>query len=115
MSYVLNFYSGVEPEHHYKAACWAGVQNMLMSYLYLIKNPSGLLAERHALTPNVKFMIDSGAHTLQGSMTKAPFNKWKMRDIEQFLGNFPNRITHFLFGVQPTLRTQGVQLGILLT
>lgn len=88
MSYVLNFYSGVEPEHHYKAACWAGVQNMLMSYLYLIKNPSGLLAERHALTPNVKFMIDSGAHTLQGSMTKAPFNKWKMRDIEQFLENY---------------------------
>lgn len=88
MSYVLNFYSGVEPEHHYKAACWAGVQNMLMSYLYLIKNPSGLLAERHALTPNVKFMIDSGAHTLQCSMTKAPFNKWKMRDIEQFLENY---------------------------
>ena len=60
---------------------------MLMSYLYVQKQP-GILAARNKAAPHIKYMLDSGAHTLQTSMGKAPYNTWKLVDFENYLQGY---------------------------
>lgn len=85
MSSVKNFLSGVESGQHFQAAMDAGAQHVLMSYLYAIKQPAGMLASRRAKYPKLKIMIDSGAHTLQTSMGKEPYKSWTMKDLETYV------------------------------
>lgn len=84
---VKNFFSGVEGQRHFSAAMAAGAKHMLVSYLYVAKQP-GLLAARRAQYPDLKVMLDSGAHTLQTSMGKAPYNTWKLKDFENYVQGY---------------------------
>lgn len=81
---VKNFFSGVESTQHFKAAMLAGVEHMLMSYLYITKQPGNALEDRKRNYPKLQFLIDSGAHTLQLSANKAPYNTWKLADYEKY-------------------------------
>lgn len=85
---VKNFFSGVESAQHYQAAIDAGAQHLLMSYLYVTKQQGNILAARKKAVPRLKFMIDSGAHTLQVSMGKAPYNTWKLADFEKYMQGY---------------------------
>lgn len=85
---VRNFFSGVESGQHYQAALDAGVHHLLMSYLYITKQPGNILAARKKQSSDLKFMIDSGAHTLQVSMNKAPYNTWKVADFERYVKGY---------------------------
>lgn len=55
--------SGVENDRYFSIVNGANIETMLMSYLYLRRKGKKFLAERIAENPNVKFLIDSGAHT----------------------------------------------------
>lgn len=88
MSFVRSFFSGVESTQHFTMALDAGVQHMLMSYLYILKQPGNILAERKRKYPHLKFMIDSGAHTLQMNMAKPPYNAWTMQDLENYVSGY---------------------------
>jgi hypothetical protein len=85
---VRNFLSGVESGQHYQAAVDSGAKHMLMSYLYLTKQAPGTLDARKKANPQLNFMIDSGAHTLQLSMNKAPYNTWKIPDFEKYVAAY---------------------------
>ena len=59
-----------------------------MSYLYVTKQQGNVLQQRKQVSPNLRFMIDSGAHTLQVSMGKAPYNTWKLADFEKYVTDY---------------------------
>lgn len=61
---------------------------MLMSYLYVTKQQGNILATRKKQYPKLKFMLDSGAHTLQVSMHKPPYNTWKQADLEKYVADY---------------------------
>ncbi len=88
MGFVRNFFSGVESQQHFQAAMDAGANHMLMSYLYVTKQQGNILQARKQKYPNLRFMIDSGAHTLQVSMHKAPYNQWKQHDLEKYVSDY---------------------------
>ncbi len=88
MGFVRNFFSGVESQQHFKAAMDAGANHMLMSYLYVVKQTGNILQLRKTTYPDLKFMIDSGAHTLQVSMHKPPYNTWKQADLEKYVADY---------------------------
>jgi len=88
MGFVRSFFSGVESGQHYQAAVDAGAEHLLMSYLYIKKQQGNILATRKQATPRLKFLIDSGAHTLQISMGKAPYNTWTQKDLETYVQEY---------------------------
>ena len=84
---VKYYVSGVEPSHHRLWAYNAGNRNMLMSYLWLTKmNVS--LSSVEKVTPGIRWMIDSGAHTMQTSMDKAPYKSWSLKDFENYVQEY---------------------------
>lgn len=85
---VRNFLSGVESTQHFQAAVNSGARHMLMSYLYVTKQPGNILAARKKQHPQLRFMIDSGAHTLQVSMGKDPYKNWKLPDFEKYVRGY---------------------------
>lgn len=85
---VKNYFSGVEGDQHFNAATDAGAEHVLMSYLYVQDKGVQLLAGRKKKYPNVKVMIDSGAHTLQTNCQKPPYNTWTLADYERYLRNY---------------------------
>lgn len=85
---VKNYFSGVEGDQHFLAAMDAGAQHVLMSYLYVQDKGLQLLTSRKAKFPNVKVMLDSGAHTLQTNCQQPPYNTWKLADYERYLRNY---------------------------
>jgi len=85
---VRCFFSGVEGDQHYNAATKSGATHVLMSYLYLQKRGNDLLKKRKDENPAIKFMIDSGAHTLQANFDKPPYNAWKLADYERYVAEY---------------------------
>ena len=85
---VKNYFSGVEGDQHFNAAMSAGAKHVLMSYLYLEDRGVKLLHDRKNQHPDLKVMIDSGAHTLQTNCHKAPYNTWKLADYERYLRKY---------------------------
>lgn len=85
---VANYFSGCEGDQHYGQAIKAGAKHVLMSYLYLQKHKRDLLAERLREDPKTKFLVDSGAHTLQLNMSKEPYKSWKLADFELYLARY---------------------------
>jgi len=85
---VRNYFSGCEGGQHFAQAVSAGARHILMSYLYLRKQKTNLLRKRLKEHPRLRFMVDSGAHTLQVSMGKAPYNLWRLHDFEQYLKDY---------------------------
>lgn len=88
---VKNYFSGVEGTQHFNAATSAGAQHCLMSYLYIKDTGVAILKQRVKET-GVKFMIDSGAHTLQTNAhnPKSPQAGWKLADYERYLMEYVN-------------------------
>lgn len=86
---VKNYFSGVEGKQHFDAATSAGAQHCLMSYLYIKDTGTAMLKTRKQAT-GVKFMIDSGAHTLQTNAhnPKSPQAGWKVADYENYLSEY---------------------------
>ena len=82
---VRNYFSGCEGDQHFKQAKAAKARHILMSYMYLRKQSGNLLKSRLAQFPDTRFMVDSGAHTLQVSMDKDPYKNWTMKDFEDYL------------------------------
>lgn len=56
-----------------------------MSYLYVRKQRTDILSDRLRQFPKTRFLLDSGAHTLQVSMDKEPYKSWKLADFETYL------------------------------
>lgn len=72
MSGTTIYLSAMEPTHYYKRAADVGYQYYLVSFLYLLQRKSLRNVEyRKNDNPDHKFLIDSGAHTLQGDDLKA--------------------------------------------
>jgi hypothetical protein len=82
---VRNYFSGVEGDQHFNAAIKANAKHVLMSYLYLTKRGPTTLRDRKKKHPDVKFMIDSGAHTFEKNWNVPPYNTWKVADYEKYL------------------------------
>jgi len=84
-----NYFSGVEGKQHFNAATSAGAQHCLMSYLYIKDSGTSMLRARKKRT-GVKFMIDSGAHTLQVNAhnPKSAQSGWKLKDYEDYLKGY---------------------------
>lgn len=73
--------SGVESDKYWNIVVdQCGIRNVLMSYHYLQKKGSGFLKERLTKTPDVKILIDSGAHTFYAKIdefSKKPDSFWE--------------------------------------
>jgi hypothetical protein len=80
------FYSGVEGGQHFAACINAGVKAVLASFLYLEKTDINLIKKRKQKNPQIKFLIDSGAHTFQSDKTK--YGSWSLPDFEAYLARY---------------------------
>lgn len=85
---LRNFFSGVESAQHFKAVEDSGAKHLLMSYLYAVKQQGNILAIRRQANPSLKFMIDSGAHTLQMNYDKPPYATWTMADYQRYVEGY---------------------------
>ena len=86
---VRCFFSGVEGQQHFDAAVSAGAKNLLMSYLYIEKKKDmNVVRDRKKKNPNLRFLIDSGAHTFQMQWANPPYNTWKLSDYEDYLKRY---------------------------
>ena len=56
------FFSGTEPNLHFDTAR-ALTNNMLMSYQHMKRKGKAFVANRIKACPEIRFMMDSGAHT----------------------------------------------------
>ena len=86
---VRCFFSGVEGAQHFEAAVKSGARNLLMSYLYIEKKGDlNIVRDRKRKNPNLRYLIDSGAHTFQMQWANPPYNKWKISDYEDYLKRY---------------------------
>lgn len=83
---MKNYFSGVEGEQHYKACIDAGAKHVLTSFLYLERTDLDTVKKRKLKNPEVKFLIDSGAHTFQSDKEK--YAAWKLRDFEKYIERY---------------------------
>lgn len=85
---VRNFFSGCEGDHHFQQAIDNGAKHVLMSFLHLQKHGTDLIKCRKEKNPEIKFLIDSGAHTLQVSTGKPPYNTWTHTDYTNYVKEY---------------------------
>lgn len=83
---VIGYLSGVESGTHFGHCVSAGVRHVLMSYWQFYKHDLGLVAARKKANPNMRFMIDSGAHTFITEAQK--FAHWKRKDFEDYVEGY---------------------------
>lgn len=88
MSSVRNYFSGVEGNQHFYAAIRSGARNVLTSYLHLRKGDRDIVKKRKEKHPEINFLVDSGAHTLQISTGKPPYNSWTISDYEAYCAEY---------------------------
>lgn len=72
--------SGVESDMYFDIAVSAGFDRLLVSYHYIQKKGKKWLKERMEQHPNVKLMIDSGAHTFHANeeeYKQKPMEYWE--------------------------------------
>lgn len=80
------YFSGVEGQQHFQACMDAGVKHVLASYLYLEKTDPDLIRKRKEKNPDIRVMIDSGAHTFQSD--KAKYDSWSLTDFEDYIKRY---------------------------
>jgi hypothetical protein len=83
---MLMFFSGGENNEHIKKILAGGAKNILLSYYYIrqkrIQNPVAF----ELATPDMKFMIDSGAHTIQqGDVSGGNPERFYTKYCEEYL------------------------------
>jgi hypothetical protein len=83
---MRNYFSGVEGEQHYNACIAAGAKHVLTSFLYLERTDLDTVKKRKRKNPEVKFLIDSGAHTFQSDKDK--YSSWSLRDFEKYIERY---------------------------
>jgi len=83
---VRAFMSGIESKQHWKQCLSAGVRHVLTSYWQFFRSDKGVVARRKTAHPEMRFMIDSGAHTFQADWTK--FKDWKEQDFENYVKEY---------------------------
>lgn len=76
------YFSGVESKVHWRQCVSAEVRNVLMSYFQFCKGDTSIVARRKARHPEMRFMVDSGAHSFIVDWEK--FKSWKLRDFESY-------------------------------
>ncbi len=79
-----NYFSGCEGKSHFEAVVKSGAEHALCSYLYVRKAGADLLKNRKKKYPHMKFMVDSGAHTMMESY-HVKFASWSLKDFEDYL------------------------------
>ena len=82
------FISGCEPDSYYDIVC-KETPTMLMSFLYAQRKGKGFIKKRAKQRPDVRFLIDSGAHTFlsrQDEYVDKPIEYWEkyLEDYTQF-------------------------------
>ena len=90
--------SGVESDAYFDIAIGEGIDRMLMSYLYIQRKGKGFIRDRLSKHPNVKLMIDSGAHTFHAKEEEyknKPLEFWE-KYIEKYT-NFIKANKEFIF------------------
>ncbi len=80
------FYSGTEGAQHFQACIDAGCKRLLISYLYLEKSDLSLIKKRKKKYPELEYMIDSGAHSIQSDKQK--YASWSLQDFENYLKRY---------------------------
>lgn len=83
---IRNYFSGVEGKQHFQACVDAGAKHVLTSFLYVDKQDRDIVKKRKQAHPHLRFMIDSGAHTIQSD--KAGYSKWSLADFEAYLKRY---------------------------
>lgn len=97
MAGTLIFYSGAEPKDYWELVR-RGAPRSLASYWYIRQNDPDFLRRRHAEAPDMHFMVDSGAHTLQ----KEEGSNWTEVQWEGYLEEYAAWIrknSHLIFAV----------------
>lgn len=82
MSTVI-FYSGSESDLHHNTLLEGGAKRVLLSFYY-IRDKQWLLRKRKEANPEVEFMIDSGAFTLQDAKKEPDESEYK-RFLDQYV------------------------------
>lgn len=84
------YMSGVEGRTHYQACVDAGVKHVLLSFLYMEKSDLATIRRRKQANPDIKFMIDSGAHTFQSDKDspKPKYANWRLSDYEAYIKRY---------------------------
>jgi hypothetical protein len=80
------FFSGVESDQHWGQCISAGVRNVLMSYWQCYQGRGDLIAKRTKAHPQMRFLIDSGAHSFIVDWEK--FKSWKQKDFEDYVKGY---------------------------
>jgi hypothetical protein len=90
MASVRAYFSGVESRQHWQACVDAEVKHVLLSYWQFQKSDPNIIRDRKRANPNVRFMIDSGAHTFIADLQKgsAKFGGWKRADYDAYVKRY---------------------------
>lgn len=84
---VKCFMSGVESNQHFYACMDADVEHVLTSFLYLEKKGDfDIVKRRKKKFPNLKVMVDSGAHSFITDAGK--YKSWSMQDFENYIERY---------------------------
>lgn len=82
--------SGVESDSYWDIAIGEGIDRLLVSYHYIQRKGKNFVKDRLSKHPNVKLMIDSGAHTFH-----AKEDEYKNKPME-FWEKYLERYTNFI-------------------
>ncbi len=78
--------SGTESKQHFQAVVDAGVKHTLVSFLYLQKAGFDLVEKRKKAHPQIRFFVDSGAHTFITDHVK--YKQWSLAQWDKYLRDY---------------------------